>query len=166
MDSGYVEYTAGKVYLSEISGCLTDNSTDIRHDMEVEEDFFEHFSNTNRNMKTFEDLEKLVLVWSKAKGILDNSTALIQLGKTQEELDETREALENQEKGNSSYINSKGKVVNTEEEIKDGYGDQLVTLINGAQLSGLSLVDCLEQAYNVIAKRQGKLVDGLFVKNE
>ena len=117
-------------------------------------------------MKTFEDLEKLVLIWSKAKGILDNSTALIQLGKTQEELDETREALENQEKGNSSYINSKGKVVNTEEEIKDGYGDQLVTLINGAQLSGLSLVDCLEQAYNVIAKRQGKLVDGLFVKND
>jgi hypothetical protein len=32
-------------------------------------------------------------------------------------------------------------------------------------MQGLSLTECLESAYNVIAKRTGKMVDGQFVKD-
>ncbi len=33
-------------------------------------------------------------------------------------------------------------------------------------MQGLKLTECLESAYNVIAKRTGKMVDGQFVKDE
>lgn len=113
----------------------------------------------------YKELETLVIQWAKEKGILEKATALTQIEKTQEELNETREALFWDSKNCLHYDNSKGKVVNTKEEIKDGYGDQLVTLIIGAEMNGLKLEDCLEAAYNVISKRKGKMIDGFFVKD-
>ena len=50
-------------------------------------------------------------------------------------------------------------------EIEDALGDILVTIIIQAEMHELSLVDCLESAYNVISKRTGKMVDGQFVKD-
>ena len=50
-------------------------------------------------------------------------------------------------------------------EIKDAIGDMTVVLIILADLCGLSHSDCLESAYNVISKRTGKMVDGVFVKD-
>mgnify|MGYP003655658896 CR=1 FL=1 len=41
----------------------------------------------------YEELSELVIEWGESKGILDSSTPLHQLDKTQEELDETRAAL-------------------------------------------------------------------------
>lgn len=114
----------------------------------------------------YQELEVKVLEWAKVKGILDKATALTQIEKTQEELNETREALFWNSKNCLQYENSKGKLVNTKEEILDGYGDQLVTLIIGAEMNGLKLTDCLEAAYNVISKRTGVMKDGIFVKNE
>lgn len=114
----------------------------------------------------YKELEQLIIQWAKDKGILEKATPLTQIEKTQEELDETREALFWDSKHVWQYENSKGKLVNTKEEVADGYGDQLVTLIIGAHMNGLSLVDCLESAYNVISKRTGKMVGGVFVKDE
>ena len=45
-------------------------------------------------------------------------------------------------------------------------GDIMVTLIIQAKMQDLSLEECLESAYNVIAKRTGKMVNGQFVKDE
>ena len=112
-----------------------------------------------------EQLQPLVIQWAKDKGILDKATPLTQIAKTQEELDETRDALWWDSKNVLQYENSKGKLVNTKEEIKDGYGDQLVTLIIGAHMNGLKLEDCLEAAYTVISKRTGSMINGQFVKN-
>ena len=114
----------------------------------------------------YKELEPLIIQWAKDKGILEKATPLKQLEKTQEELDETKDALWWDSKNVKEYQNSKGKLVNTKEEILDGYGDQLVTLIIGAEMNGLKLEDCLEAAYNVISKRTGKMVDGMFVKDE
>ena len=50
-------------------------------------------------------------------------------------------------------------------EIEDALGDILVTIIIQAEMQGLKLTECLESAYNVIAKRTGKMVDGQFVKD-
>jgi uncharacterized protein YabN with tetrapyrrole methylase and pyrophosphatase domain len=50
-------------------------------------------------------------------------------------------------------------------EAKDAYGDILVTLIIGAALADVDLVDCLNGAYNQIKERKGYLTkDGIFVK--
>lgn len=114
----------------------------------------------------YKELEMLIIQWAKDKGILEKATPLTQIEKTQEELNETREALYWDSKNVKEYQNSKGKLVNTKEEILDGYGDQLVTLIIGAEMKGLKLEDCLKAAYNVISKRTGKMVDGMFVKDE
>jgi hypothetical protein len=40
-----------------------------------------------------------------------------------------------------------------------------VTIIIQAKMQNMSLVECLEGAYNIIAKRTGKMVDGQFVKD-
>jgi hypothetical protein len=43
MDDEKIAYTKGKVYLSEMRDCITDNEDDTLHDMSELEDFFEHF---------------------------------------------------------------------------------------------------------------------------
>ena len=52
------------------------------------------------------------------------------------------------------------------EEIKDGIGDMVVVLTNLAELSGLTIEECIESAYEVISKRKGKMINGTFVKNK
>lgn len=94
-------------------------------------------------------LELDVIRWAEARRIIPNSTPLAQAIKTTEEVAELLKAL------------SKGDMA----EARDAYGDILVTLIIGAALADVDLVDCLEQAYNVIKDRKGYLTnDGIFVK--
>ena len=51
-------------------------------------------------------------------------------------------------------------------EAKDAYGDILVTLIIGADLTGVNLLECLRDAYETIKDRTGHLTpDGIFVKD-
>ena len=114
----------------------------------------------------YQELEVKVLEWAKEKGILDKATPLAQAQKTEEEVNELLEALTAQKEGLHEFRNSKGVLVNTDEEIEDAFGDVLVTIIIGAKLQGLKLEDCLQSAYNVISKRTGKMIDGQFVKDK
>jgi NTP pyrophosphatase (non-canonical NTP hydrolase) len=100
-------------------------------------------------MKNYQELEKLVIEWSREKGILQNGTPKAQAMKTWEETDELITAIENDDR----------------EEVIDALGDILVTIIIQAEMQGLSLESCLESAYNVIAKRTGKMVNGQFQKD-
>ena len=70
---------------------------------------------------------------------------------TQEELDETKQALRNNE---------------NQDEVADGIGDMLVTIIILAELANLDAVECLRLAYGEIKERKGEMRDGLFVKEE
>ena len=117
-------------------------------------------------MKNYKELEPLVILWAKEKGILEKATPLAQASKTEEEVNELLEACMAQQNNLENFINSKGKQVNTKEELKDALGDILVTIIIGAELQGLRLEDCLESAYNIISKRTGVMIDGQFVKDE
>lgn len=116
-------------------------------------------------MKEFKELNELVIQWANDKGILDKANPLTQLTKTEEEVAETREALFANQNNLDFYYNSKGTLKNTQEEIKDGFGDILVTILIGCKLSGLDPLDCLETAYNVIKNRKGKMIKGSFVKD-
>jgi len=116
-------------------------------------------------MSTFIELKENVLQWAKDKEILTKATPLTQLAKTTEEVEETKEALFALANGLGTYRNSKGQHKYTNNEIKDGFGDVLVTILIGCELVGLDPLECLQEAYNVISKRTGKMVDGTFVKD-
>ena len=123
----------------------------------------------------YEELSALVLQWGEDKGIFAKSTPLRQLDKTQEELDETKEALQklasltDQEILSEKLLTDDPDTLDLEEdalaEAKDGIGDMLVTIILLAKMVDMDTVDCLQSAYDVIKKRTGKMVDGQFVKD-
>lgn len=116
-------------------------------------------------MKDFDELECLIEAWAQEKGILDKATPLAQHSKTEEEVAEIREALFAQSNNMGGFINSKGVHCDTEDEIKDGIGDVAVTLLIQCKLQGVTFEECLNQAYNVIKERTGKMVNGQFVKD-
>lgn len=101
-------------------------------------------------MAEFSELQANILEWAKERGILESSTPEAQFTKTREEVEELEQGLEN----------------NDLEEIRDAIGDVIVTLILLAELAGMDVVDCLDGAYNEIKNRKGKMVDGVFVKEE
>ena len=51
-------------------------------------------------------------------------------------------------------------------EIKDAIGDIIVVLTNLAHLEGFQVEDCIDSAYQEIAARTGKMINGTFVKDE
>lgn len=59
-----------------------------------------------------------------------------------------------------------GMARNDINEIKDGIGDVLVVLIGLSMQLGISVEECLEIAYNEIKDRKGKLINGVFIKEE
>ena len=100
-------------------------------------------------MIDYNQLEALVIEWAANKGILEKATTAAQANKTMEECQELIDAIQDDNR----------------EEIADALGDILVTIIIQAKMQNMSLVECLEGAYNVIAKRTGKMVNGQFVKD-
>lgn len=90
-----------------------------------------------------------VLEWAADKGILEKATREAQMLKTVEEVGELANAL--------------GK--NNIGEIKDAIGDITITLMIQSELCGLDFDECVQSSYNVIAKRTGKMVNGIFVKD-
>ena len=100
-------------------------------------------------MNDYKKLEAAVLQWANDRMIIPNSTCTAQAIKTHEELGELLSSLHRKDWP----------------EVRDAYGDILVTLIIGADLAGLDLVDCLALAYDQIKDRKGYLrEDGVFVK--
>jgi NTP pyrophosphatase (non-canonical NTP hydrolase) len=88
--------------------------------------------------------------WAKSKGIIDNGDPKTQCIKLFEEAGEL----------------SKSILKNDEEEFIDAIGDCVVVLTNLAALKGYNIEDCINSAYNIIAKRNGSMINGTFVKNE
>lgn len=97
----------------------------------------------------YNQLEALVIEWAQNKGILEKATTAAQANKTMEECQELIDAIQDDNR----------------DEIADALGDILVTIIIQAKMQNMSLLECLEGAYNVITKRTGKMVNGQFVKD-
>jgi NTP pyrophosphatase (non-canonical NTP hydrolase) len=51
-------------------------------------------------------------------------------------------------------------------EIYDAIGDMVVVLTNLAHMEGVTIEDCIDDAYSEIAGRKGKMINGTFVKYE
>ena len=54
---------------------------------------------------------------------------------------------------------------NDKAEIQDAIGDMIVVLTSIAKFEDMFIEDCIKSAYDVIAKRTGKMINGTFVKD-
>lgn len=107
----------------------------------------------------------LIRSWAKDKGIYANGDSKTQYLKLSEEMGELADAL----------------LKRNDEEVYDAIGDCVVVLTNivklyeleKARLSGetpkqgmMTIENCIDKAYNVIASRTGKMQNGTFVKDK
>ncbi len=58
-------------------------------------------------------------------------------------------------------------VLNNEiDEVEDAIGDCVVVLTSIAKMYGLTIEQCINSAYQVIAKRSGRMENGTFIKDK
>lgn len=114
----------------------------------------------------FEQLNNCVLEWAHERHIFERGTRVGQMRKTLEEVAELEHAIAVSVNDLKTVADSKGHEVPVNEAIKDGIGDTVVTLIIQAHMNDMTLVECLEHAYREISGRTGKMIDGVFVKDE
>ena len=88
--------------------------------------------------------------WAKDRNLYQKGDSKTQYVKLMEEAGELAQALLKQNKA----------------EIKDAIGDMVIVLANLSELEGFKIEDCIDESFNVISKRTGKMVNGTFVKDE
>jgi NTP pyrophosphatase (non-canonical NTP hydrolase) len=91
----------------------------------------------------------LIRSWAQERGIYESGDPKTQYIKLMEEAGEVGRAI----------------LKNRQGDIIDGIGDMVVVLVNLAELCDTSIEECVEEAYDVISKRTGKMVNGTFVKD-
>lgn len=97
----------------------------------------------------FEDTRADVINWGLEKGILAKANHQAQMLKCVSEVGELADAV----------------AKNDFDAIIDGVGDVLVTLILLCEMKDICPTFCLKSAYGEIKNRQGKMVNGVFVKD-
>ena len=102
-----------------------------------------------KKKKKKENIYDLIRAWATDKGIYKTGDARTQYVKLMEEAGELAQAL----------------LKNDETEVIDAIGDMVVVLTNLAKLRGHNIEDCIASAYSVIKDRQGKMINGTFVKD-
>jgi NTP pyrophosphatase (non-canonical NTP hydrolase) len=92
----------------------------------------------------------LIRTWAEERGLYDKGDTKTQFCKLMEEAGELGRAI----------------LKNDNEEFVDAIGDMVVVLTNLAHLGGTTIEQCIDQAYNEIKNRKGKMSNGTFVKND
>ena len=91
----------------------------------------------------------LIRTWADERGLYDKGDTKTQYLKLMEEAGELGRAI----------------LKNDQPEVVDAIGDMVVVLTNLSELAGYNIEHCIDEAYNVISKRTGKMVNGTFVKD-
>ena len=97
-----------------------------------------------------ENIFECIRMWADERGLYDKGDPKTQYIKLMEETGEIGRAI----------------LKNDTAEIIDGIGDAVVVLTNLAELVGVPIEECIQEAYDVISKRTGKMVNGTFVKDQ
>ena len=90
----------------------------------------------------------LIRYWANERGLYEKGNTITQYAKLQEEAGELAKAL----------------LKNDHDEINDAIGDMVVVLTNLAHMHGTDIEACIAQAYDEIKSRNGKMINGTFVK--
>jgi NTP pyrophosphatase (non-canonical NTP hydrolase) len=93
-----------------------------------------------------EQYESMIKQWHIDRNLIDGATDKDQVCKLIQEVGELSDSV-------CKY-----------RDVSDDIGDCIVVLINIAVRNGLTLEQCMAQAYNDIKDRKGRMVDGIFVK--
>ena len=96
-----------------------------------------------------ENIFECIRVWADERGLYDKGDPKTQYIKLMEEAGEVGRAILKEDT----------------DEVIDGIGDMVVVLTNLAELHGVSIEECIQEAYNVISRRTGKMINGTFVKD-
>jgi len=88
--------------------------------------------------------------WANERGLYEGGNPETQFVKLVEEIGELGRGILKEDKP----------------EIKDGVGDAVIVLVNLAHLTGFSIEECINSAYQEIKNRKGKMQNGTFVKDE
>ena len=97
-----------------------------------------------------EEIFECIRMWADERGLYEKGDPKTQYIKLMEETGEIGRAILKED----------------HDEIVDGIVDAVVVLTNLAELVGVPIEECIQSAYNVIAKRKGKMINGTFVKEE
>lgn len=97
-------------------------------------------------MNRFEDIRQ----WAEARNLIKGSTPEKQALKLFEEVGELSGALAKQRLA----------------DVVDGIGDAVVVLTIMAAQLGIPIEECINAAWDEIKDRRGRMVDGVFVKEE
>ena len=101
------------------------------------------------NLPKADTLIPEIIEWAVNKRILKDGTVNKQAMKVMEELGELMASI----------------IKEDQEGIIDGLGDTMVTLIILSQMLGYDIRHCLQSAYDEIKDRNGRIVNGSFIKN-
>ncbi len=96
-----------------------------------------------------ENIFECIREWADERGLYDRGDVKTQYIKLMEETGEIGRAILKEDTA----------------ELIDGIGDAVVVLTNLAELAGVPIEECIQEAYNVISKRTGKMINGTFVKD-
>lgn len=88
--------------------------------------------------------------WAREKGIYRSGNPKTQSLKLVEEVGELAKAV----------------IEDNQLEIKDAIGDCVVVLTSLALLTGMTIEECINHAYEQIKDRQGKMQDGTFIREK
>lgn len=112
----------------------------------------------------------LVVKWAQERDLIYGSNPLDQFGKLLEEVNELYTALRAstslQVEGSSKSGINAWELTVADESVRDAIGDIMVVLTIIAAQCETSLAACYEHAYQQIKDRKGKMVNGVFVKEE
>lgn len=97
---------------------------------------------------SIEQLHSNIVGWAHERNLVDGATPAAQMLKMVEELGEL----------------SGGIAKNRPEVIKDSIGDVFVVLTILAEQLGMDMRESIQQAWDEIKDRKGKLINGVFVK--
>ena len=114
-----------------------------------EQDVFFNSYPENMTIEEQSDLYTLidrVVRWHYDRNLIEGSSDKDQVLKLAQELGELSDSV------------CKGK------DVKDDIGDMLVVMLNIAERNGVILAECLQKAWDDIKDRKGRMVDGIFVK--
>jgi len=109
--------------------------------------FYESANKASNPIST--DRFDLIREWAMDRGLYEKGNTHTQYVKLQEEAGELAKAL----------------LQNDYDEVNDAIGDMVVVLTNLAHLHGTEIEYCIDDAYKVISKRTGKMINGTFVKD-